>query len=65
MVRHMEAVRRACMRLGIVATISLILALVVMMFVFEAPQVATWFLASAALAGGSFVAALVAALFEQ
>jgi hypothetical protein len=53
------------MRLGIAATISLLLALGVMMFLVEAPQVATWFIASAALAAGAYVTASVAAYFEQ
>lgn len=61
----MGLVRRACVRLGIMATVSLLLSLAVMMFLVEAPQVATWFLASAALAGASYLVALVAAYFEQ
>ena len=61
----MGSVRRACLRLGIAATISLLLALVVMMFLVEAPQVGTWFAASAVLAGTSYVTALVAAYFER
>ena len=61
----MGSVKRACMRLGIAATISLLLALGVMMFLVEAPQVATWFIASAALAAGAYVTASVAAYFEQ
>ncbi len=51
------------MRLGLAATISLLLATVVMMFVVEAPQVTTWFIASAALAGLSFGSAVVSAYF--
>ncbi len=57
----MEAVRRACMRLGLAATISLLLATAVMMFVVEAPQITTWFVASAALAGLAFGSAVVTA----
>jgi HD-like signal output (HDOD) protein len=65
MVRHMGTVRRACMRLGLAATASLLLSLVVMMLLVETPQIARWFLASAALAGLSYGAALLAAHFEQ
>lgn len=64
-VHAMGSVRRACMRLGIVATVSLLLALAVMMFLVETPQVGRWFLASAALAAGAYLTALVAAHFEQ
>ena len=63
-VRAMDSVRRACMRLGIAATISLLLALAVMMFLVEAPQVATWFMASAALAAAAYLTAVVAAYLE-
>jgi hypothetical protein len=52
------------MRLGIAATISLLLALMVMMFLVEAPQMGTWFMASAALAAGAYGSALIAAYFE-
>lgn len=52
------------MRLGIAATISLLLALAVMMFLVEAPQVATWFMASAALAAAAYLTAVVAAYLE-
>lgn len=61
----MGSVTRACLRLGIVATISLLLALVVMMFLLEAPQVGTWFVASAVLAAVAYLTALVAAHLEQ
>jgi len=61
----MVSVKRACMRLGIAATISLLMALAVMLFLVEAPQVATWFAASAALAAGAYGTALVAAHFER
>ena len=64
MVARMAAVRRACLALGIAATLSLLVALVVMMFLFETRPVATWFIASAALAGLSFGAALIAAYLE-
>jgi len=57
-------ITRGCLRLGIAATISLFLALVVLMFVFDTPGVSRWFLASACLAGLSFAAALLAARFE-
>lgn len=60
----MGSVKRACMRLGIAATLSLLLALAVMMFLVEAPQVGTWFMASAALAAGAYLTALIAAHFE-
>jgi hypothetical protein len=65
MVRTMGSVKRACLRLGAAATLSLLLALVVMMFLVETPQVGTWFAASAALAAGSYLTALVAAYFER
>jgi len=61
----MGSVKRACLRLGIAATISLLLALGVMMFLAEAPQVASWFMASAALAAGAYATASVAAYFDQ
>jgi len=64
-VRRMGSVKRACLRLGIAATVSLLLALAVLMFLVEAPPVGTWFLASAALAAASFLTALIAAHFEQ
>ena len=64
-VRRMGSVKRACLRLGIAATVSLLVALAVLMFLVEAPQVGTWFLASAALAAASFLTALIAAHFEQ
>ena len=65
MVRAMGTVRRACLRLGTAATGSLVLSLVVLTFLVETPPIAKWFLASAALAGLSYAAALVAAHFEQ
>jgi hypothetical protein len=61
----MGSVKRACLRLGIAATVSLLFALVVMMFLVEARPVATWFMASAALAGAAYLMALIAAYFEQ
>ena len=61
----MGAVKQACLWLGIAASISLVLSLSVMLFLFETPQVATWFGASAALAGLSFVTALAAHYLEQ
>jgi len=61
----MRAIKRACLRLGVVATISLLLAFVVMMFLVEAPQVGRWFAASAVVALASYVTALVAAHFEH
>ncbi len=61
----MGSVRRACMRLGAAATASLLLSVAVMMFLVEAPQVGTWFLASSALAGAAYATALVAAYFER
>ena len=64
-VRRMGSVKRACLRLGIAATVSLLVALAVLMFLVEAPPVGTWFLASAALAAASFLTALIAAHFEQ
>jgi hypothetical protein len=65
MVAHMSTVRRACMRLGIAATVSLFASFAVMMFLVETQQVAKWFLASSVLAGLSYAAALVAAHFER
>jgi hypothetical protein len=64
-VRRMGAVKRACLRLGAAATMSLLLSLAVMMFLVEAPQVGTWFLASSALGGAAYATAVVAAYFEQ
>ena len=61
----MGSVTRACLRLGIVATISLLLALIVMMFLLEAPQVGTWFVASAVLAAAAYLTAVVAAHLER
>jgi len=60
----MAAVRRSCMWLGTVATVSLVLSLAVMLFLVETPQVATWFLASAALAAAAYLTALAVAYFE-
>jgi hypothetical protein len=65
MVARMPAVTRACVWLAVAATISLLLSLVTMMFLFEAPQVATWFGASAALAGLALVSAVIAHHFER
>jgi hypothetical protein len=53
------------MRLGLAATLSLLLALAVMTFLTETPQVGTWFMASAALAGGAYLTALVVNFLEQ
>ena len=64
-VRRMGSVKRACLRLGIAATVSLLFALAVMMFLVEAPPVATWFLASAALAAASYLTALIAGYLER
>ena len=61
----MGSVKRACLWLGIAATVSLLCALAVMMFLVEAPSVGTWFLASAALAAASYLTALIATHFEQ
>ena len=58
------AIRRACLWLGALATVSLLLALAVMLFLYETPQTARWFLASAALAGVSYLTALLAARWE-
>lgn len=57
-------VARSCVRLGIAATGSLFLSLIVLMFLFDTPSVGRWFVASAALAALSFAAALIAARFE-
>ena len=65
MVTPMATVRRACMRLGIAATGSLLLSLGVLMFLVETPPVATWFIASAGLAALSYGTAMVAAYFER
>jgi hypothetical protein len=65
MVRSMNAVRRACMRLGNVATVSFSLSLAVMLLVDAAPTVAKWFLASAALAGLSYGTAILVAYIDQ
>jgi hypothetical protein len=61
----MGSIKRACLRLGVAATVSLVCALAIMLFLVEAPQVGTWFLASAALAAASFLTAVIAAHFEQ
>jgi hypothetical protein len=61
----LAAIRRGCVRLGAVATASLLLALTTLMFLVEAPPVVTWFIASAALAGLCYAVALVAALCES
>ena len=61
----MAPIQRACMRLGLAATVSLLLSMTVMTFLMEAPQVSTWFLASASLAALSYVAALVAGYLGQ
>jgi hypothetical protein len=65
MVRTMNAVRRACMRLGYAATASFLLSLAVLLLVDAAPAVAKWFLASAVLAGLSYATALLAAYIDQ
>jgi hypothetical protein len=64
-VQRMGSIKRACLRLGMAATVSLLGALAIMLFLVEAPQIGTWFLASAALAGAAFLTALIAAHFEQ
>jgi hypothetical protein len=61
----MSSVKRACLRLGAVAIVSMVLSLAVMSFLIEAQPVATWFLASATLAGLSYAVAIVAGHFEQ
>ncbi len=61
----MRSVKRACLRLGAAAAVSMVLALVVMSFLIEARPIATWFLASATLAGLSYAVAIVAGYFEQ
>jgi hypothetical protein len=53
------------MRLGVAATASLFLSLIVLMFLFDTPSVGRWFVASAALAALSFAVALIASRFEQ
>lgn len=65
MVRAMDSVRRACVRLGTVALLSVVLSLLVMLFVIETRQVARWFVASAALAGAAYVTAAVAAYLDR
>ncbi|HVN85146.1 MAG TPA: hypothetical protein VMW17_09900 [Candidatus Binatia bacterium] len=60
----MGPIGRSCMRLGIAATVSLFLSLVVLLFLFDTPAVGRWFLASAALAALGFGAAMIAARFE-
>ena len=64
-VARMRSVRQACVWLGTCSLVSLFLALGVLMFLLEARSVVTWFVASAALAGLAYAAALVAAYFEQ
>lgn len=61
----LAAVRRSCTRLGAAALVSLLLSTLVMMFLADAPQVATWFLASAVLAGLAYATAIVAAYLER
>lgn len=61
----MTLVRRVCLRLGLVATASLLLSLIVMMFVVETPQVGTWFVLSALLAAGAYGTAVLAAYLER
>ena len=53
------------MRLGMVATGSLLLSLGVLLFLVETPPVATWFMGSAGLAALSYGTAMVAAHFER
>ena len=65
MVSRMSAVRRACMRLGVMATGSLLLSVATLMFVVETLPVAHWFAASAALAALAYGAAIVAAALER
>ena len=65
MLPSMAAVRRACMRLGNAATVSLLLSLIVLLLVDAAPSVARWFLASAALAGLSYATAVVTVYLER
>jgi hypothetical protein len=63
--RRMASVKRACVWLGAAATLSLFLSLAVMLLLFEAPQVATWFGASAVLAGLAFATAVLAHWLER
>ncbi len=61
----MAAVRRSCTWLGVAALVSLVLSTLVMTFLADAPQVATWFLASAVLAGLAYGTAILAAYLER
>lgn len=61
----MGSVKRGCVWLGSAATVSLLVALAVMMFLVEAPQVGTRFLVSSVLAVSAYATALVAAYFER
>jgi hypothetical protein len=61
----MSSVKRACLRVGAAAMISMVLALAVMSFLLEARPIATWFLASATLAGLSYAVAIAVGYFEQ
>ncbi len=56
---------RTFLWLGIAASVSLLLALAVMTLVVDAPQIARWFLASAIVAGVSFLAAVITSRWEQ
>ena len=60
----MGPIARSCLRLGIAATVSLFLSLLVLMFLFDTNAVGRWFLASAVLAALSFGAAVIANRFE-
>lgn len=57
--------KRACLRLGAAAMISMVVSLAVMSFLVEAQPIATWFLASATLAGLSYAVAIAVGYFEQ
>ena len=60
----MAAVRRACVRLGVMAMASLLVSLIVLMFLVEAPIVVTWFIASAALTLLAFGSAAAVSFWE-
>lgn len=60
----MGPIARACFRLGVAATVSLFISLIILMFLFDTVSVGRWFGASAALAALSFGAALIASRFD-
>lgn len=61
----MEAIRRGCVRLGVLSLISLLLSLLVLTLLVEAPAVLRWFAASAALCFLSFGAAVLIAYLQE